>query len=133
MICLEGSLGAGKTVFARGFARGMGIDEPITSPTYALIQEYAGALDFIHMDLYRIHDSDDAMSLGLEEYWDRGVCLVEWASRAAPLLPAVHLEVEISVLADGATRRIEFRAPPALEALLTPFWKEIHPHDHSGL
>ena len=82
---LEGDLGVGKTVFAKGFALGLGITEPITSPTFTIIQEYEqGRLPFYHFDVYRIADE-----LGYESYFfGQGVCLIEWASLIQGLLPA---------------------------------------------
>lgn len=86
---LHGDLGVGKTIFAKGFAQGLGITEPITSPTFTLIQEYAeGRLPFYHFDAYRIEDEDEMYELGFEGYlFGEGVCLIEWASRISNLLP----------------------------------------------
>lgn len=87
---LEGDLGVGKTVFAKGFALGLGITEPITSPTFTLIQEYEqGRLPFYHFDVYRIADEEEMFELGYESYFfGQGVCLIEWASLIQGLLPA---------------------------------------------
>ena len=87
---LEGDLGVGKTVFAKGFALGLGITEPITSPTFTIIQEYEqGRLPFYHFDVYRIADEEEMFELGYESYFfGRGVCLIEWASLIQGLLPA---------------------------------------------
>ena len=87
---LEGDLGVGKTVFAKGFALGLGITEPITSPTFTIIQEYEqGRLPFYHFDVYRIADDEEMFELGYESYFfGQGVCLIEWASLIQGLLPA---------------------------------------------
>lgn len=87
---LEGDLGVGKTVFAKGFALGLGITEPITSPTFTIIQEYEqGRLPFYHFDVYRIADEEEMFELGYESYFfEQGVCLIEWASLIQGLLPA---------------------------------------------
>ena len=87
---LEGDLGVGKTVFAKGFALGLGITEPITSPTVTIIQEYEqGRLPFYHLDVYRIADEEEMFELGYESYFfGQGVCLIEWASLIQGLLPA---------------------------------------------
>ena len=87
---LEGDLGVGKTVFAKGFALGLGITEPITSPTFTIIQEYEqGRLPFYHFDVYRIADEEEMFELGYASYFfGQGVCLIEWASLIQGLLPA---------------------------------------------
>lgn len=87
---LEGDLGVGKTVFAKGFALGLGITEPITSPTFTIIQEYEqGRLPFYHFDVCRIADEEEMFELGYESYFfGQGVCLIEWASLIQGLLPA---------------------------------------------
>lgn len=78
---LHGDLGVGKTVFTKGFAEGLGIKEPITSPTFTLIQEYMeGRLPFYHFDVYRIGDVEEMYDIGIDEYlFGDGVCLIEWA------------------------------------------------------
>lgn len=87
---LEGDLGVGKTVFAKGFASGLGVCEPITSPTFTIIQEYEeGRLPLYHFDVYRIADVEEMYELGYEGYFfGEGVCLIEWASLIRDLLPA---------------------------------------------
>lgn len=86
---LHGDLGVGKTVFTKGFAQGLGVWEPITSPTFTLIQEYQeGRLPFYHFDVYRIGDVEEMYDLGVEEYlFGDGVCLIEWPSRIEEILP----------------------------------------------
>lgn len=102
VIALHGELGAGKTCFIQGLAAALGIDEPITSPTYTLIGEYEGRLPLHHIDLYRLSGPTEALGLGLEEYFDiDGITAIEWAERAEGLLPPDLLHIRIS--ADAAT------------------------------
>jgi tRNA threonylcarbamoyladenosine biosynthesis protein TsaE len=101
VLLLDGNLGAGKTVFAQGVARGLGIQDPVTSPTFTLIHEYRGRLPLYHVDLYRIVGAPEAADLGLEDYlYGEGVTLVEWADRAEPLLPAERLVVSLRPIAE---------------------------------
>ncbi len=94
---LHGDLGVGKTVFTKGFAEGLGIHEPITSPTFTLIQEYEeGRLPFYHFDVYRIGDVEEMYDLGYEDYFfGEGVCLIEWASLIQELLPEHCISITI--------------------------------------
>lgn len=91
ILCLLGELGTGKTCFAQGVGRGLGIVQPITSPTFIRVREYLGGsarLPFYHIDLYRVAGSNEALAWGLEEYlYGEGVCAIEWAERIQGLLP----------------------------------------------
>ena len=89
VFCLEGDLGVGKTVFTQGFAKGLGIEEPINSPTFTIVQEYKeGRLPLYHFDVYRIADPSEMDEIGYEEYFfSDGVCLVEWGNMIQELLP----------------------------------------------
>ena len=108
VIALHGDLGAGKTCFIQGFAAALGIDEPITSPTYTLIGEYEGRLPLHHIDLYRLSGPVEALGLGLEEYFDAdGITAIEWAERAEGLLPPDLLHIRIE--ADEETLARTFR------------------------
>ena len=99
VIALHGNLGAGKTVFSRGFARGLGVAEPISSPTFTIIQEYplSEGKWLFHLDLYRIQDSNAALAFGVDEYIEdpNGVMLVEWSERIPELLPEGTIHVYI--------------------------------------
>ncbi|MGN0243083.1 MAG: tRNA (adenosine(37)-N6)-threonylcarbamoyltransferase complex ATPase subunit type 1 TsaE [Lachnospiraceae bacterium] len=89
VFCLKGDLGVGKTVFTQGFAAGLGIEEPISSPTYTIVQEYTeGRLPFYHFDVYRIGEPEEMDEIGFDEYIDGdGVCLIEWANLIPELIP----------------------------------------------
>lgn len=89
VICLNGDLGVGKTVFTQGFAAGLGIGEPVNSPTFTILQIYEeGRLPLYHFDVYRIGDVEEMDEIGYEDYFfGGGVCLIEWASLIEELLP----------------------------------------------
>ena len=97
IILLNGDLGVGKTVFTKGFGKGLGIDEPICSPTFTIIQEYeSGRMPFYHFDVYRISDPEEMYEIGFEEYIEgEGVCFIEWANLIEELLPAQYTEIHI--------------------------------------
>ena len=95
--CLNGDLGVGKTVFTKGFALGLDIDEHITSPTFTIVNEYEGRLNFYHFDVYRIEDPEELYEIGYEEYFfGNGVCLVEWAELIKELLPDNIININIT-------------------------------------
>jgi tRNA threonylcarbamoyladenosine biosynthesis protein TsaE len=95
---LEGDLGVGKTVFTQGFAKGLGILEPVNSPTFTILQEYdTGRLPFYHFDVYRIADIEEMEEIGYEDYfYGDGVCLIEWANLIAELLPEKSRKIQIT-------------------------------------
>ncbi len=96
VITLNGDLGAGKTCFAGGVARGLGINERITSPTFTLINEYDGPLPLYHLDVYRLESPEELEDLGYEEYfYGSGVTLIEWAEQVEQYLPAERLDIFI--------------------------------------
>ncbi len=94
---LIGDLGVGKTVFTQGMARGLGITEPISSPTFTIIQEYQeGRLPFYHFDVYRIGDIEEMEEIGYDDYFfGQGVCMIEWANLIEELLPEQVIQVKI--------------------------------------
>ena len=97
-LALIGDLGSGKTCFVRGLARALGITQPVTSPTFTIINEYAGRVPLYHIDLYRIGGPDEALALGLEDYFERGVTAIEWPEKAGDLLsPDTTIRVELAV------------------------------------
>jgi tRNA threonylcarbamoyladenosine biosynthesis protein TsaE len=97
LVLLAGDLGAGKTAFAQGFGAGMGVTEPITSPTFTLAQQYDGRLTVHHLDVYRLDQLAEVADLGLAELLDdRGVVLIEWGDAILPILPNDYLEVRLS-------------------------------------
>ena len=103
-VLLRGDLGAGKTVFSRGFARGLGCEDTLSSPTYTIVQEYLlpGGARLYHMDLYRIADAGSALGFGVDEFLDdpRAYKLIEWPERIESLLPEGCVTVEIAHLGD---------------------------------
>lgn len=102
LLVLVGDLGAGKTAFTQGFARGLGVDEQVTSPTFALVQSYTGRLDLYHLDVYRLDQVSEALDLGLSELLDEGaVTVIEWGDAIAPVLPHDYLEVHLGFVEDG--------------------------------
>lgn len=112
VICLNGDLGSGKTLFTKGFAHAMGIDE-ITSPTFTIIKEYVGELPLYHMDVYRLEDSKE--DIGIEEYFDKGgVTIIEWADMIKDILPPERLDIKIKIT--GENTRV---------LILTPYGKNI--------
>ena len=96
-VVLTGELGAGKTTFAQGVARGLGIEEPVSSPTFTLVKEYSGILDLAHVDVYRLDRIQDVMDLGLDELGaGEDVLLVEWGDTIEELLPDERLRIELT-------------------------------------
>ncbi len=103
VITLSGDLGVGKTAFTKGFAKGLNIIEPITSPTFTIIKEYEGELTLYHMDVYRLEFSEE--DLGFDEYfYGDGVTIVEWAKFIEEFLPDTYLAIQIERL--GETDRL---------------------------
>ena len=105
VLAYRGDLGAGKTAFTRGLARGLGCDETVTSPTYTIVNEYLGGrLPLFHFDMYRLSSAEDLFDIGWEDYLDRGgVCAVEWSENVADAMEGA-VNVTIDVLGETARR-----------------------------
>ena len=105
IICLDGELGSGKTIFTKGFANALGIEESITSPTFTIIKEYPqGEMTLYHMDVYRLDGNTDGV--GIEEYFNKnGVVIIEWAKTIKDILPEERLEIKFKVI-DENRRKI---------------------------
>ena len=94
--CLSGDLGVGKTVFTKGFAKGLGITEHVTSPTFAIVNEYEGRLPLYHFDVYRIGDVSEMDEIGYEDcFYGEGVCLIEWSQLIPEILPEHVIRIRI--------------------------------------
>ena len=97
VVCMYGEMGVGKTAFVRGLARGLDITEPITSPTFTIVNEYSGRLTLYHFDVYRIDDPDEMYEIGYDEYIDGdGVSVIEWPQLIDDILPYKRYNVAIS-------------------------------------
>jgi tRNA threonylcarbamoyladenosine biosynthesis protein TsaE len=131
IFCLYGDLGAGKTCLARGMARGLGVEEPVTSPTFTLINEYQGRIPFYHMDAYRLEDSGDMVDLGYEEYFfGEGVTLLEWAGRIRDILPDSRLDIYIT--GAGETEEARIITLEAFGERYVRLSKELTENVHTG-
>lgn len=97
IICLSGDLGTGKTVFTKGLAKGLGITEPVVSPTFTIVQEYKeGRIPLYHFDTYRIEDYEEMYEVGLDDYlFGDGICVIEWAENIKELLPESYYRLSI--------------------------------------
>lgn len=114
VVAFHGTLGAGKTTLIRGFARGLGIIEPVTSPTYTLVNEYrwttsdGAEYPFFHVDLYRLHSSEEFELIGGDDIlFGQCIAAIEWSEKVADILPPDHMTVSMEILS-GGTRRIQF-------------------------
>ncbi len=107
-IALIGDLGAGKTAFTKGLAKGLGVEDSVVSPTFTIVQEYQGRLPLYHFDVYRLTDWWELEDIGYEDYfYGEGVCVVEWPQRVAPFLPKEYLEISIELsLEESLSSRI---------------------------
>lgn len=105
VIALDGTLAAGKTHFTKGIAKGLGIKEEITSPTFTIVSEYTGRLHLYHIDVYRLSDENDFLEIGAEEmlYGD-GVCVIEWSEKIKPILPKNTIHIAIEINADSSRK-----------------------------
>ena len=100
IICLDGELGSGKTVFTKAFAQAMEVTDAVTSPTFTIIKEYEGDMPLYHMDVYRLDGNTDGV--GIEEYYNAGgVVIIEWASTIKDILPSERLDIKINSLGEN--------------------------------
>lgn len=118
VILLEGDLGAGKTTLTQGLAEGLGVAEPVVSPTFILMRVYEGRLPLYHFDFYRLEGTGRAVDLEFDEYLEAGgVCVIEWPRYAPELIPADYLRVTLRVAGETA-RRLEISAAGPRHAAL---------------
>ena len=109
VVSLRGSLGAGKTVIAKGIARSLGIDEAIVSPTFTLVQEYDGREKLYHLDIYRLSGEDEFESMGGEEFlYPDGISLIEWSEKIDSMLPDGTIYIDITIN-DDLSRSVDIR------------------------
>lgn len=119
VLALVGPLGSGKTRLTRGLALGVGSNAPVTSPTFKLINEYAGRIVLYHIDAYRLRGPEDLIALGCDELFDgEGAAAVEWADRVAGALPARHLLIEIGITGPASRRLTLAPTAPTLQHLV---------------
>jgi tRNA threonylcarbamoyladenosine biosynthesis protein TsaE len=131
IIALAGGLGTGKTRFAQGVGQGLGVKEPIVSPTFVIVREYRGSgirLPLFHVDLYRIENAVETLTFGLEDYlYGDGVCLIEWADRLeGNQLPAQHLWIDFHHLDQSKRGLLIQPRGPHYEELLKTFRREAY-------
>lgn len=110
VICLEGDLGSGKTLFTKAFAKSMGISENITSPTFNIIKEYSGedGYNLYHMDVYRLSETKE--DIGITEYFKKkGVCIIEWSDLITDILPKKRLDIRIKIVDEN--KRVFYITP----------------------
>lgn len=111
VVALIGELGSGKTVFAQGLARGLGVgaDEYVSSPSFAIVNQYRGRVTIFHVDTYRLRNEPEMVALGYEDYFDpNGVTIIEWADKVRGLLPERYVAVEFTITGPQ-TREIEIK------------------------
>ena len=100
VICLNGELGSGKTIFTKGFANALGITETVTSPTFNIIKEYGGELPLYHMDVYRLDGNTEGV--GIEDYFTKGgVVIIEWANTIKDILPEKRLDIKFKIAGEN--------------------------------
>ena len=111
ILALHGDLGSGKTCFVQGLAVALEIHRPVTSPTFTLVHEYQGSRSLVHVDLYRLRDSLDALMLGLEEYFEsEGITAIEWADRARDIFPPHTIHITFETMESSKSRKITIQS-----------------------
>ncbi len=101
VIAMYGGLGAGKTAFTRGLARGLGSEDDVSSPTFALVHEYSGKFPVYHFDMYRITSWDDLYTTGFFDYMDSGVMIIEWSENIQDFLPENRIDINIRYISEN--------------------------------
>ncbi|NPV53504.1 MAG: tRNA (adenosine(37)-N6)-threonylcarbamoyltransferase complex ATPase subunit type 1 TsaE [Firmicutes bacterium] len=106
VVCLIGGLGSGKTCFAQGVGRALGVREPVTSPTFTIVHEYQGTrMPFYHIDVYKVDSSEEMGCIGYEDYiYGEGATVIEWADKIREILPGDRLDIFLDVVEDGVRR-----------------------------
>lgn len=105
VICLNGELGSGKTIFTKGFASALGVKETVTSPTFTIIKEYDGELPLYHMDVYRLDGKVDGV--GIEDYYHKdGVVIIEWADTIKDILPLHRLDIKFIIAGENSRKLV---------------------------
>ena len=118
VVAMFGDLGAGKTAFVRGMAKGLGLDARVSSPTFTIVNEYPGKRELIHFDLYRLSSADELFDIGWEDYLSRGaVCVTEWSENVEDAFEGDEIRVTIAKTGDSS-RRITIEAPEGREGTL---------------
>jgi tRNA threonylcarbamoyladenosine biosynthesis protein TsaE len=131
VLALVGDLGSGKTRWAQGVCEGLGVTEPVISPTFTLVNEYQGRYPVYHIDLYRLADAIETITFGLEDYlYGSGVTLIEWADRVKNLLPADYLTVELYYLEETKRRVVLRPQGPRFLALLEAYKQATFARPH---
>lgn len=129
IICLDGDLGAGKTTLSQAIARGLAVPENcyVTSPSFAILHEYAGRIPMYHMDFYRLQDANDVFDLGFEEYFYlSGLTVIEWSTRASEILPEDRISLEISQ-DDDEVRTVTIHATNIFQERLLQILADFQP------
>jgi tRNA threonylcarbamoyladenosine biosynthesis protein TsaE len=126
VLALQGDLGSGKTRWVQGVCQGLGVTGPVNSPTFTLVNEYQGRCLVYHIDLYRLEDGPELLTFGLEEYlYGPGVSLIEWAERAAALLPEERLTAEFHHLGETKRRIVLQANGPRFLTVLASFKEAV--------
>lgn len=109
ILCLNGDLGAGKTTMTKSIGLGLGVEEYITSPTFALINQYSGRLPVYHFDVYRLENADELFDLGFDDYfYGNGVCIIEWADKIEKMIPKERIVIDIEKGKNDDERILKF-------------------------
>jgi tRNA threonylcarbamoyladenosine biosynthesis protein TsaE len=129
VVLLSGEMGVGKTVFAQGLGRGLGVEEQVTSPTFTIVRDYAGRLPLHHVDVYRLDHMGEVFDIGISELVDDGaVTMIEWGDVVVPAIPADYLEVMLTYGGDDSERVISLRTVGASwSARSRALWEAIDP------